>query len=355
MRIMIALAVLVGVGACATPCVDDGLLQKFCPPDEASTEGATETDASASATDSVTASASVSVSASQSVSDSDSAGDGCDAELFQSANIPANVLIVLDRSGSMNQSIGGGAGTKWEVALEAIDQFVTEFGNQARFGLMLYPGYNLSCSEGMTCSTGEVFVDPGPMTTAAILQTLDDAQTCSFGTPTAETLEDLLDYPGLEDPTRPNHILIITDGDSTCEDPVPVVAALRNKEPEIKTYVLGFGGGVNPDELAAMAEAGGTALPGDPSYYQADDAASLDAALASIGGEFLTCSYALSKPLDDPDQLYVLFDGIQVPRDPGHTNGWDHDAASNTVTFYGAACDALQSGEVKDLQMVYGC
>lgn len=356
MRIMIPIAVLLGVGACATPCVDDGLLQKACPEQESLTDSSADTEgASASATETETASASASASVSQSgsASDTDSAGDGCEAELFQSANVPANVLIVLDRSGSMNQDIGGG--TKWTVALEAIETFLGDFGNQARFGLMLYPGFDLSCDEGMNCATGTVFVDPGPMTAEAINESLDDAQTCSFGTPTAESLESLLDYSGLEDPTRDNYVLLITDGQSTCEDPIPIVAALRDRDPEVRTYVLGFGDGVDPDELEAMAEAGGTALPGDPAYYQADDAASLDQALQSIGGNFLSCSYSLDQPLDDPDQLYVLFDGIQVPRDPGHENGWDYDPVTNTVTFYGAACNALQSGDVTDLQLVYGC
>ena len=367
MRTMITVAALLGTGvgasACAKPCVDDGLLQSFCPEAETDTDtgasaSASATEASASATQASASATEASASATQgsiSETDSDTAGDGCGAELFQSANVPANVLIVLDRSGSMNQSIGGGAGTKWQVALAAIDQFVSAFGDQARFGIMLYPGYNLSCSEGMSCSTGAVFVDPGPMTAQAIIDVLDEAQTCSFGTPTAETLESLLEYPGLEDQGRDNYVLLITDGDSTCEDPVPVVGALRVSNPEVKTYVLGFGGAVNPVELAAMAEAGGTALPGEPAYYQADDAASLEAALTSIGGDFLSCAYVLSKPLPDPDQLYVLFDGIHVPRDPGHANGWDYDANGNTVTFYGASCDALQSGQVADLQMVYGC
>ena len=37
------------------------------------------------------------------------------------------------------------------------------------------------------------------------------------------------------------------------------------------------------------------------------------------------------------------------------TDGWDFDAGSNTITFYGAACESLQDGEVNDLQIVYGC
>jgi hypothetical protein len=354
MRIVNLSTLFLLLGACATPCLDDGLNQKPCPEGESLTDSSADTDtSSASATETASATASESNSQTASVSDSDSDGDGCEAELFQSANVPANVLIVLDRSGSMNQSLGGG--TKWSVALDAIETFLDEFGTQARFGLMLYPGFNLSCSEGMQCSTGTIVVDPAPMTVAMIEEALDDAQTCSFGTPTAETLESLVGYPGLQDPTRANHVLLITDGESTCEDPVPIVTELRNQTPEVKTFVLGFGGGVDPDELEAMAQAGGTALPGDPSYYQADDAASLDQALQSIGGEFLSCTYTLNKPLDDPEQLYVLFDGIQVPRDPTQDHGWDYDAGTNRVTFFGAACDALQSGDVSDLQLVYGC
>jgi hypothetical protein len=279
---------------------------------------------------------------------------GCGGEVYDAMAIPPNVLIVLDRSGSMNESLGD-EGTKWEVALAAIGQVVTDFEDQVLFGLSLYPGIDQQCEDGMDCGPGAVFVDVGPDTSMQIIDFLADANTCSFGTPTAEALEPMQDYAGLEDLERPNYILLITDGQSTCEDPVPVVAALRDEMPEIKTFVVGFGDGVDPTELDGMAQAGGTALPGDPTYYQADDAQSLVDAFADIAGSVLSCSYVLDMVPPDPAELYVYINGMAIPRDVTHTDGWDYDPMTNQITFYGPACDLLQSGQVMDLEIIFGC
>jgi hypothetical protein len=53
---------------------------------------------------------------------------------------------------------------------------------------------------------------------------------------------------------------------------------------------------------------------------------------------------------------YVFFNkNNQVPKDATHQDGWDYDAASNTVTFHGPACQALQEGAVTSLDIVFGC
>ena len=277
----------------------------------------------------------------------------CGGDVYGADNVPPNMLIVLDRSGSMNDNIGGG--TKWEIAQQAISTLVATHGDSVRFGLMLYPGTNQSGSQGADCGPGAVFIDPAPATASAIDSFLAGAGTTGFGTPTAEALDILPGYAGLEDTSRANYVLLITDGQSTCDDPVPSVTALRNEVPEIKTFVVGFGSGVDPNELNDMATAGGTAKAQTPYYYQADDASSLDAAFASIAGSVLSCSYTLSDVPPDPNLLFIYIDGVQVPQDPNHADGWDYDPATNQITFYGSYCDTLQSGGAGSLIISYGC
>jgi hypothetical protein len=284
----------------------------------------------------------------------DSDDMNCGGEVYQATAIQPNVLIVLDRSGSMNSHIED-QGSKWDIANDAIAQVVEDFGNKVLFGLSLFPGLDIECDDGMSCGPGAVFVDVGPDTATEITELLDDADTCTLGTPTAEALAPLQDYAGLEAKDRPNFILLITDGQSSCEEPAPVVEALHNQSPEIKTFVVGFGGSVDPDELNGMAQAGGTALEGDPMYYEADDAQSLVDAFAEIAGSVLSCSYVLDIVPPDPDELYVYIHDMEIPRDPMHTNGWDYEAMTNQITFYGPACELLQSGEVTDLQIIFGC
>ena len=279
---------------------------------------------------------------------------GCVGEAYGADSVPPNMLIVLDRSGSMNDRITGG--TKWEVALQAISDLIAARTDDIRFGLALYPGENQSCSMGMRCGPGNVFIDPPAMPPDQLDTFLMGANTCSFGTPTAEMLRSLVGYAGLADTTRPNVILLITDGQSTCDDPVPEVAALFAQDPPVRTFVVGFGDGVDPTELNDMAVAGNTMRTGGPPhYYEAGDPATLAAAFADIAGSILSCTYTLSEPPADITQLYVYVDRMEVPRDTSGTDGWDYDGMTQQITFYGPTCDALRDGTSSELAIVYGC
>lgn len=283
----------------------------------------------------------------------DTTGNTCGGELWSATSIASNILIVQDRSGSMEEEIDGM--TKWEIAQAAIEQVVTAYSEEVYFGLMLYPGLDESCDEGVGCGPGNIFVDIGPDTADEIIAVLGDSNTCSLGTPTGETLAPLRDYPGLEDVQRPNFVLLITDGQSTCDDPVPEVEKLLLEEPMIKTFVVGFGEGVDPGELDDMAQAGGTALLGDTKYYQADNAQALEDAFAEIATNLLSCSYVLEQVPPNPDDLYIYVDDILIERDQTHANGWDYDEPTNQITFYGPACEDIQSQDAQNLEIIFGC
>jgi len=56
------------------------------------------------------------------------------------------------------------------------------------------------------------------------------------------------------------------------------------------------------------------------------------------------------------DEIEAFFnDEQQVPRDPSGTDGWDLDVGKGVLTFFGAACQTLQSGTVRDVDVVFGC
>ncbi|MCA9516330.1 MAG: VWA domain-containing protein [Myxococcales bacterium] len=284
---------------------------------------------------------------------------GCAGDTIAAEAVPPNVLLVLDRSGSMASSPTGGSGrSKWDIAKDAIEALTQGFEDRIRFGLMLYPGTNQSGSQGQQCGAGRVFIDPGPDNASAINTFIGGAGRTGFGTPTAEALEWLLDYSGLEDPSRENVVVVITDGVSSCDDPIPQVTALRDQSPSIRTFVIGFdgtGNNTDPDELNGMADAGGTALAGDTRYYAANDATSLGEALEAIAGDVLGCNFRLSGVPPTLSSLQVFIDKAPIARDATHGAGWDYASATNQVTFYGPACQALLDGAVQDLVFIYGC
>lgn len=271
---------------------------------------------------------------------------GCRGDRYEAEMIQPNVLILLDKSGSMGDRVG--SDTKWRIAIRALERLLADFGDQIRFGLVLYP-------EGGGCDPGRILVEVGPDNASEILATLDDYSPRG-STPIGGSLEAVTGHPSLQDPSRPNYILLLTDGEERCGgDGEAAVSALRTLDPEVKTFVVGFGDGVEAGDLDAMAVAGGTALAGSPKYYQADDEASLTAAFSAIGGMVLTCAYEIRDNglALEPKDIHVFFDGVEVPHDP--TSGWDYVRGSSQIVFRGASCDALRGGSVSDLVIVHAC
>ncbi|MFO0725085.1 MAG: hypothetical protein U1E65_14995 [Myxococcota bacterium] len=283
---------------------------------------------------------------------------GCGSDLYTAEKVPPNLLLVIDRSSSMNEMIGSGAtrDSKWNIAKAAIHSLVTTYSGQIFFGLSMFPGQDQACQRNMRCEPGAINVQVGARHETQVDNFVMGAATCN-GTPLAEEMESLVSYPGLGDTTRENYVLLVTDGMPTCSnDPVNGVTGLKNRTPSVKTFVVGFGGGVSANQLRDMARAGGTARSGTPEYYQADDAASLRSAFAAIAGSVISCNYALGTRPPDPTQLYVYFDGAEVMRSgmPA-TNGWTYAAAQNQIVFHGQDCQRLQAGQVGQLVVVYGC
>lgn len=272
---------------------------------------------------------------------------GCGGELFQAVRVDSNMLIVLDKSGSMNESVG--SQTKWQAASAAVKSLTAQHEAKIRFGL-----YQFS-SPTMTCDPGKQYVAVADTTAAEIAAALP-ASAAGNGTPVAAALERARKQPELADPGRANFIVLVTDGKENCGgNPQSAVAAAFGAN--IKTWVVGFGSAasVDPNRLSAMAVAGGTARNTTPRYYQADSPADLSAALGAIAAGALGCDFKLQKTPPDPTKLYVSVNGTLVPNDPSKVAGWAYDAAGNRLTLYGPACDLVTQDPASKVIIVYGC
>ncbi|MCG3174078.1 MAG: hypothetical protein GMKNLPBB_02298 [Myxococcota bacterium] len=185
-----------------------------------------------------------------------------------------NLLIVLDKSGSMNDD------NKWELAKAAVARLTQAFESKVRFGLMLFPDRPVP-----ECSKGKVYVPP-KLNAKADIETALSRNKPGGQTPISETLNEVALSKILEDKSRRNFLLFMTDGTETCApDPIqdPVRAVERLKRAGVTTYVVGFGKGVDrPRVMSDMANAGGAPRAGDPAYYQADNADDLAKAFDNI-------------------------------------------------------------------------
>ncbi|KIG19354.1 hypothetical protein DB30_03910 [Enhygromyxa salina] len=298
-------------------------------------------------------------------------GGDCGGFEFSIEAVPPNLLIMLDRSGSMDGSVPNTNLNRWEVAKVAIEQVTTSFDDQIRFGLATY-----SACVGNGCSAGTVVVPIADQNAAAIngfLATTVGAGSnngdsvnnqglieylCDSGDPetsTGKSLQAQVGNPSLQDLMRDNAILLITDGAESgqCVDNGnngPTAAGnLFGQAIPVKVFAVGFGG-ANLSEVNNIAQAGGTGTG-----YLADQAAELDMALAQIANAVATCTFELDQVPPDPNEIFVFFDKdpAGVPNDPN--NGWTYDPMTNTVTFHGTACEAIKSGVIVDIDIVYGC
>ena len=298
-------------------------------------------------------------------------GSQCGSTQVNGGQAVPNLIIALDRSCSMTSKINGK--TKWQIAYEALTALTNNYQGKIRFGLTMFPD-----TEAPNCTQdGGAPIPIGDNNEAAIqarLAAAQDAGALEYPAGPCVTnidtgVEQAAMDPGLMDPNHPGFILLLTDGkQSGCSagggnaGTVMAIAMARMMY-GVNTFVIGFNanqGGIDVPALDSFADAGGETAPPLPDgggnlFFDAQDQASLQAALDLIGGRTLSCNYMLTMVPPDPSQLYVFFDKVLQGRDPGHADGWDYNASNNQVTFYGMACDDLKNGTVTKLDIVYGC
>jgi hypothetical protein len=274
----------------------------------------------------------------------------CGGMAFALTRVPPNVMLVLDRSGSMGQSIGGGsATTKWTDLKNAVQSLVTNYDAQVRLGDSIFS------SDG-NCGAGNIRLT-APANGSAVMTELNSAGP-NGNTPTAATLAKVQQSGMLNDATRDNVVVLATDGLPNCGDTdvVGKITALYNATPSVKTYVIGVGDGTasDPTALDSWADAGHTAQTGAATkYYQANSPNDLKTAFDTIVGSVVSCKFSLSSAPPDAQQLYVWLNGVQVPVDAA--NGYTYDPAGPSVTLNGTTCAQLKANPNDKVQVIYGC
>jgi hypothetical protein len=268
-----------------------------------------------------------------------------------------NVMLVVDESGSMKEPVPGTTLTKWDSLKMAVETLLSKYSGQVSWGLSVFPKIGAADE----CAPGVVDVPVAANQQTAILTVLNGLTNDTIGgsTPTASSLQAVLDSNTLKDATHNNYVLLMTDGQPNCggngKDVTNKVKALYAAAPSVRTFVVGLGDGTqsDPQTLNDWATAGHTARMGSPLYYQANNVTDLDMAFAEIANGIASCEYKLAKKPDDASLLQTYIDGKIVAIDPN--NGVTYDAASGSIIFHGAACDAVKTGGTTAVDVIYGC
>jgi len=296
----------------------------------------------------------------------------CGSQTNNTSHEPADVLLVLDRSGSMNESIaescycdpalasGGGGGIKacadttnctprWKSLTAGLNTTLSSTPD-IRWGLKLY-----SSPGGSSCTVSNgVEVQIGA-NSASTIQSQIAGVTPASNTPTAAAVTTATAYLKTVSDNSNKVILLATDGEPNCaaggnssttdrQGTINAITAAKNAG--FLVYVIGIGPEVG--NLNDFASAGGTGT-----YFPATSSADLASALASISKAVATCTFTLSATPPDVTNVAVYLDKNLVTQDAA--NGWSFGANSKIIVLNGDTCDKVTSGQATTVQVLFGC
>jgi hypothetical protein len=321
-------------------------------------------------------------------------GDSCEVLQLVTEPVIPEMMIVLDRSGSMTE------GGRWIPSVAAVRRVTEQLQAKIHFGLALFPDPDATSATSslpmvdsisdcfaapdpricidqfnnqnqgdtqVACAPGKIFV-PVAQNSAAMISSVLDKTTPFGGTPTSETLQKILSTYGAADPSpdakpHPKFVLLVTDGAPTC----PAGNGSQTTQPDIdasnagvealasngvRTYVVGYdtSGSTNAmlaNVLDGLAQRGGT---GDMMHRSVENEQSLLDELTRITFAIASCSFELNSPPERADHVLVRLDGQQV-----NFNAPDGFAlvGDRTVELRGQSCTRYREGNhVLDAQVL---
>lgn len=313
----------------------------------------------------------------------------CPAFGLRFSQTVADVIFLLDRSGSMSTTweglpFGAGLPSRWMIVRDTLADTIPRFDRQLRFGANLFP-------TGLECGVSPGIAVPARLGGASAVLGLFDTEFPEGGTPTADGLRATLDALGPR-PERPQVIVLTTDGAPNCNpdtgvppdvcvctgsrracldpdrgaeaclDDVRTVDVIRESFDErgVPVLVVGIDNPRRPDlgdALDRMAEAGGWPRVGAARrFYSALDPDDLRVAFADITERIANCVLVADRPPPPGAETTITVDGIGIPQDPTHTEGWDwSDEDSGVLVLYGGSCDRLRMGEADVRGLAIAC
>jgi hypothetical protein len=299
-------------------------------------------------------------------------GMNCAAVMQPVAKLPPDILLIQDKSGSMNDAADGsctgncGANSKWSQTTAALMQVLTTTDANVNWGLKYFASPN-----GGACGVNAgADVAIAANNSAAINNSLGRT-TPGNSTPTRLAVNAGAAYMGTVNDANPKFLLLATDGLPNCapncgnncqaSDMAGAVQAVSDAlNAGFPTFVVGIATSSDPTSdatLNQMAMMGGKPQANGPPYYYpvASQQQLVDAlnAIVVIAG---TCVFTIpSPPNNDTDQMHigVQVNGTEINHDTSHANGWDY-TGTNQVTVYGSSCDAIMAGTAT-VQIVFKC
>jgi hypothetical protein len=297
----------------------------------------------------------------------------CGVQEFVRERKPAEVILVLDRSASMQDPPEGQTQQKWDIVEPAVTGIIEATDMSISWGLKLYPESQDTDSCSAETIVPLIHVPVAAANAANVVGAITATDPEGDGTPTGDAIKfaaaHLTERAATSD--NPKFILLATDGDPSCPSgDAAITYAVDNIAAALAagfpTFVIGVDTSKDTsiERLNAMAVAGGrprppvSANPLDPTttFYLASTQAELTQALQAITGELASCIFTLNPPPPVPDNIAVDFSGVRTDRDPTRMNGWEYTSADHTsLEVYGMWCERIKTEAMNQVEIKYGC
>lgn len=307
--------------------------------------------------------------------------------------MPGNVLLVFDTSGSMDQKWDNG-GSKWQAAGMAIINALTPIQDLLTAGTIFFPRADpnapLVCIDptGITCALGIPLYAPSGTCGVTPIESTDQINfqpgaqfITAFSGPAGAQVPPYAPVPGGMTPLAEGlaqaktalagatqlvgttSVIVITDGDPNCmwDEAASLQIVTDWAAAGIRTYVVGLPGtsGTGDQILTKLAQAGGTMsyiTPSDPMTLQMK---LQEIATSTISQGFNSCDITLDPPAEAPEKLMMIVEeaGVRqnVPHDAGTDAGWTISDDGVTVQILGKLCEDAMNGRFNSITFEFGC
>ena len=327
----------------------------------------------------------------------------CGESEFVLDAVPPNVVLVLDKSGSMVRSTWDADGdpgtseeTRWHSLHDVVSSVVGSFDEDVNFGAVLFPSVEATdeFNSNACVVSDQPEVPVAPQNANGVLGGIPSSgagtDTVRGATPATAALSTALDHLEDLDESVDRYMILVTDGAANCssqfscsgvgcglieeyDTELQGAVGTAFAEHQVPTFVVGIDiidemVGTEPtdgvtaantyQELNAVAQAGGRAREGSESFYNARNETELMDALAAIAGQVVSCTVPLDSEPVHPDYIEIAVGGetYSAVSDCESEDGWVYvnpDGPYDAVRLCGAACDAL--AETKSLNALFGC
>ncbi len=298
------------------------------------------------------------------------------------ALLPARpvVMLVLDRSSSMNQNFLNAHVSKWSALRGALHQALPPWGSSMELGTLIFPSINSgACTVGSTAD-----IDPTLDNVSAVLAKLDSTSP-SGSTPTASAIERAgATLAARRTAGSAKALVVATDGAPDCNSALNprtcvcvggngTCTAVRCLDDTrsidrlttlaasgIPSWIVGLRGANDSlfvDVLNRMADAGGRPQVGAAQrFYSASSQQELESAFATIRQQVGRCRYLTPSVPDLGGTIELHLDGTFLPYDATMTSGWTWvDTGNGELVLNGDACTLSETLPLEALEVVVNC